>query len=287
MSSSPQKLTLQQFPNKKADARQHSKAKIIPCASSEASDGKGYLDRQGMSAMPLTFCAVSQTDVKVPLRLLCYGDSLTAGFFDNGQRFEPYGRTLTKMLRTLGVPCEVLVCGLSGLTAQEMLTKANKQVLSDVAGCQGKGLHRILHDIEHFDAVLIMAGTNDLSCGNRAESIFELVRSLHSVCHACKIPTVALAPPSAKIAPLTWQQERHKLCHLLVEWASSCPWVVQATDVSEIVPIEGTERTNARLSLWDSDGLHFSPAGSQLLGAALAHKIKESPLQDNVRIRMG
>jgi len=258
--------------NKKVGSGLCTETKIMQCSSSEVVLDQGCLHRKDVSAMPLAFCARSRSNLTIPSRLLCYGDSLTIGFFDNGQSFEPYGRTLARTLSNLGMSSEVQVCGLSGLTAQEMLTKAHKGVICGAAGCQGKGLRRILSDEERFDAVLIMAGTNDLGCGYSAEAVFEYVRSLHGICHANNIPTIALAPPSAKKAPLTWEQERQKLSSLLMEWASASPWVVWAADANEIVPNNGSGRT--RVAFRDPDGLHLSAAGSQQLGKVLAHSIK-------------
>ena len=40
-------------------------------------------------------------------RILCYGDSLTAGFWASGQKFEPYAKTLKKELESLGINAEI------------------------------------------------------------------------------------------------------------------------------------------------------------------------------------
>lgn len=228
----------------------------------------GSFHRKDISPMPLTFREVSASKLDKPLRLLCYGDSLTIGFFNSGKNFEPYGKTLAKVLSSLGVPCEVLVCGLSGLTAQELYTKANKRTLRDVVGCQGMGLCEILNDKEPVDMVLIMAGTNDLGQSQTAATIFEYVRGLHGICHANNIPTVALAPPSVRKMPSTRKQQRQELASLISKWASSTPGVVWTADVDGILPQNETNFT-----LWDTDGLHFSVRGSQLLGAVIAQRI--------------
>ena len=38
-------------------------------------------------------------DPPAPLRILCYGDSLTAGFWESGLRQSPYSRRLSERLR--------------------------------------------------------------------------------------------------------------------------------------------------------------------------------------------
>jgi lysophospholipase L1-like esterase len=47
--------------------------------------------------------------------ILCFGDSLTAGYFANGSEFHPYAGTLQ---RILGRAALVEHCGLSGWTAK-------------------------------------------------------------------------------------------------------------------------------------------------------------------------
>ena len=47
--------------------------------------------------------------------ILCFGDSLTAGYFANGSEFHPYAGTLQ---RILGRATLVEHCGLSGWTAK-------------------------------------------------------------------------------------------------------------------------------------------------------------------------
>jgi len=201
--------------------------------------------------------------------VLCYGDSLTIGYFNNGRSFEPYGRTLARTLSSLGVHCEVSVCGFIGLTAQQLLTNADSETLKDVIGCQGMGLRKLLNDNRTFDVVLIMAGTNDL--GNKRQTpkaILENIQGLHEICHASKIPTIALAPPPAKQVPSEWNHKQHELCSLVLDWANTSPSMPVAVDVGGIVPINGVERTTH--CYWDTDGLHFSGAGSKQLGASLA-----------------
>ena len=64
--------------------------------------------------------------------ILCYGDSLTAGYFSNGAEFHPYAGTLQ---RTLGRAALVEHCGLSGWTAKREYL-ALRQVCCSHVRCQ-------------------------------------------------------------------------------------------------------------------------------------------------------
>merc|ERR1719253_877807 len=158
-------------------------------------------------------------------RILAFGDSLTAGFFANGQRFAPYAAALVESLLP-SAAADVWVCGLSGLKASELGSKLDAQEIRDVAGRQGKGLRRILAEQGPFDLAIIMAGTNDVGDASMSpESIVTSVRSLHAACHSVGVRTVALSVPpsyasvqSPKQDPL-YQGRWQKVNQLLGEWA--------------------------------------------------------------------
>eukprot|EP00971_Amphidinium_carterae_P332744 6467042-Amphidinium_carterae.1 len=68
------------------------------------------------------------------------------------------------------LPWQVTHCGLSGLTAEELLAKQGAPAIRDVCGSVGKGLACMLSEAPQ-DLVLIMLGTNDLGKGTHPEHI--------------------------------------------------------------------------------------------------------------------
>jgi len=195
-------------------------------------------------------------------RILCYGDSLTAGFFSEGQYFEPYGRTMVEQIGAAGRSCEVTVCGLNGLTAAEMAC-AMGSTLVDVCGIHWKGLARVLKEDGPFDLAIIMAGTNDLPNVVRRQALSQNIRCLHAVCHEHGVPTLALAPPPIPKMSALWEVERQLLVRRLEAELMALRYTVACVDPAEIVHA-------ANASLWDADGLHFSQLGSCALGLGLA-----------------
>lgn len=215
--------------------------------------------------MPIVFR--SQSPAGSPkYSILCYGDSLTAGFCDKGMKFEPYGRTLAKMLGTLlKVPCEVLVCGHSGHTASEMVANMDQTTITDVGGQVGKGLRRSLMEMSRpLDLALLMTGTNDIGKGVEPSAVLEDIIKLHEICRQHGVPSMALSPPPI---PMNTDAEatRRQLRDLLAMW-SSAGHVEGFVDPGQLVP------SNCPKS-WDPDRLHFSPEGSQLLGQQLANAV--------------
>ncbi len=98
------------------------------------------------------------------LRILCFGDSLTAGYTRYGLEFHPYADHLRVGLQHMlsSSDIEIIVAGFSG-----------DQV-------QGGYLPRIKAKCANtetpFDWIIIMGGTNDLGYGQSPDKIYEGLR---------------------------------------------------------------------------------------------------------------
>jgi len=200
-------------------------------------------------------------------RILCYGDSNTAGFCAGGRNFVPYGHSLSKGLAAVGSPCEVSLCGLNGLCGDELAAKLDSPAIKDTCGFFGKGLARIMSEEGHQDLVIIMVGTNDLGKGASPESIMPHVRTLHAACHDQRVPTIALAPPVILSGPS--RIARPRFARLLADFKNATQGVVGFFDVETMCS------RSAWSGFWESDQLHFSPAGSRELGRLLAPKVSK------------
>jgi len=207
-------------------------------------------------------------------RVLCFGDSLTAGFCSSGAMFRPYGEVMAEKMD--GV--DVSVCGMSGRTTEDMLVDQESMATTDCAGVGhvGKGLVRILQD-DPLDVALILSGTNDLGqslCKLHisAQLIFDRIKRLHSICHSSGVPTVALIPPTIMHGPCRAMQR--KLSALIETWAKSEPMVLGHFDIEKLVPRGG--------HLWDSDGIHMSFAGQTQLGSTMAKLLRSLLLSTSI-----
>lgn len=185
---------------------------------------------------------------------------------------------------------DVWVCGLSALTAEEMTGKLEAREIIDGTGRTGIGLKRILKQMQPFDLALIMAGTNDLGrsmCNDLADIDVSVDRMLddlcylHEVCHYQGVRTVAMSVPPNKGAlkskqyRLRWEMLNTKLQN----WAESVEGVALFVDTGALVPFADND-LGGRGKLWESDGLHFTSAGSLQLGRGLAPLV--APLLRNL-----
>ncbi len=92
------------------------------------------------------------------LKILCYGDSLTAGFHAWGRAFLPYGQVLKQRL---GPGCQVDWLGYNGWTTAQMVASVDDQEARDVTRHIWPGLNVMLNKTQ-YDLAIVMAGTNDL-----------------------------------------------------------------------------------------------------------------------------
>ena len=201
-------------------------------------------------------------------RLLCYGDSLTAGYTmltPYTREYEPWAPHLAK---ALGLQVDAV--GLSGWTTQQMLDHQHSSACTDICGEPRPGLATLLGGGHRFSTVIIMAGTNDLGVA-APERIFANLKALHEVCHTAGARTVALSVPQSKAAvgggPAFVNERRERVNALLAEFAKGHP---RCTHVAIDVEVPWA----ADSPLWEPDGLHFSKEGYAELARKLAPRLR-------------
>jgi len=199
-----------------------------------------------------------------PCRILCYGDSNTAGYNNQGRSYNPYAESLVEALNIGGARCEVGICGLNGYTAQEFVAYLDEPFFEDGAGNVGKGLRRIIEEDGPIDLVIIMLGTNDLGRGLHPVGIAKDVADLHAACHNLGVPSVALAPPGSLTRgdAVRLRDLRRNVVDLLPSYLEGTDGLLAYFDAEELVP-------RGPGGYWEPDEIHLSPAGSQRLGRRL------------------
>eukprot|EP00980_Cylindrotheca_fusiformis_P023931 scaffold11212_cov121-Cylindrotheca_fusiformis.AAC.10 len=132
-----------------------------------------------------------------PFRILCFGDSLTAGAYPPKFRNFQYAPHLENALLLnnsdqLPKPgIAVWHKGFPGWTSRKLLERANGQ----------DGLGTLIHKIKNpsLSLVILLAGTNDLGQTQSASEIADSVISLHQFCFNQNVPmTIAIGIPPSK-----------------------------------------------------------------------------------------
>eukprot|EP01006_Ploeotia_vitrea_P012588 TRINITY_DN33286_c0_g1_i1.p1 TRINITY_DN33286_c0_g1~~TRINITY_DN33286_c0_g1_i1.p1 ORF type:complete len:230 (+),score=29.59 TRINITY_DN33286_c0_g1_i1:64-690(+) len=198
--------------------------------------------------------------------ILCFGDSLTAGYHHHGTAFHPYKESLVDTLGN-GVTAEAI--GFSGWRTGEMVSKADSPKATDVCDMEWPGLRHALKQ-QQYTHCIIMGGTNDLADMVPADTLFGNLMKLHQMCHSAGVKTVALPiPPSKWLTPSLEQpyKIREEVNQRLKEWATTeekAVWV----DMTQYIPY------SAESGHWEPDGLHMSKEGYVHFGKKLADELK-------------
>jgi lysophospholipase L1-like esterase len=192
--------------------------------------------------------------------IICFGDSLTAGFqsptpqHPGGQQ-TPYGRFLQEWL---GPSIEVRVSGICGELTGEMAMRFRQDVLR----------YRPRH-------VVVLGGTNDLGWNARPDEIMRNLVKMYELARASEIVPVPVTVPSVRVdvggggpeaeAWLEEHLERRRVLNGLIRdyaVAKRLPWVDLFTATAD-------RETRQLAAPYSNDGLHLTTAGYRLLARLL------------------
>jgi len=196
--------------------------------------------------------------------IVCFGDSLTAGFqsptADNPHGIvTPYGRFLQELT---GPAVRVSVSGICGELTGEMTKRFRLAVLA----------HQPTH-------VVILGGTNDLGWNALPEDIMRNLIKMYELAAAAGIEPVPVTVPSIRVGDDLRSEEgcrwfaahldrRHQLNTLILRYAESKRLV--AFDLFAATAEPETQQLAARYS---NDGLHLTTAGYRLVAERLYQEV--------------
>ena len=208
------------------------------------------------------------TTVSKPFQILCFGDSLTEGYYvhhdeTNGYQYlimHPYAQSLMNELNTNPIPdgYDSISCnpiGFSGYkTSQlEKLMENNKdEYLLDV------------------DMMIVMSGTNDIATTN-LDDVIDSLTSIHQHAWDRGIPTIAMTIPESRVTtrPGRFMDRRIEMNRMIQTHVSTKNNLCHFVDNSKFVPYH----VDSENPLWGKDGLHMNIDGYTKFGYLLSSHI--------------
>ena len=196
--------------------------------------------------------------------VLCFGDSLTAGFQSPSQNNPagdetPYGVFLQEMI---GPSMQVAISGICGELTGEMVMRFRQDVLR----------RRPTH-------VIILGGTNDLGWNAQAQDIMRNLVKMYEQARADQIVPVPVTVPSIRVDGadesqdgLSWISEhltrRRELNALIVQYADS-----HQLPSIDLFGATVEPRTQHLAEIYSNDGLHLTTAGYRKLAQLVYEQV--------------
>ncbi len=202
-----------------------------------------------------------------PLLIICFGDSLTAGFQsptreNPGGKETPYGNFLQE---SLGGIAEVRVSGICGQVTAEMVGRFQRDV------------------VDHKpDYVPILGGTNDLGWATPLQDIMRNLFVMYEHALACGSTPIAVTIPSIRIEgtkcsreELEWVADhlarRSKLNRSIREYAAS-----KSIPCVDLFGITAEPADGQLAASYSNDGIHLTTAGYRIFAELVTQVLKTS-----------
>ncbi|CEJ55729.1 hypothetical protein PMG11_01967 [Penicillium brasilianum] len=190
--------------------------------------------------------------------ILCFGDSLTAGWYKYGLEYHPYAKKLHECLQA-AFPTTDIMIEVDGVPG-DLVTSPPGSFLSRIQGrCATK----------KYDWVIVLGGTNDLGYGNGPDKIYSALQESWNVVLATGGKVLALTVPECAAESAILDQRRAQLNSAILAHQAERFY---AFDLKSQIPYRAATQT-FRDEIFD-DGLHLTPAGYDLMGSLVgAHLI--------------
>jgi lysophospholipase L1-like esterase len=200
----------------------------------------------------------------IAVTIICFGDSLTAGFQspsleDPVGQETPYGRFLQEWL---GPSVDVRITGICGELTSEMAMRFRRDVLQ--------------HRPEY---VVVLGGTNDLGWNARPGDIMKNLVKMYELARASDIRPVPVTVPSVRVElggagpeAEAWLKEhlerRRVLNGLIRDYAVSKDLAWADLFTATVDPA-----TRQLAAAYSNDGLHLTTSGYRLLARLLYDRV--------------
>ncbi|KAL4888790.1 SGNH hydrolase [Aspergillus ambiguus] len=188
------------------------------------------------------------------ISILCFGNSLTAGYHQFGLDYHPYAWKLEEKLKA-AFPSHTFQVDVDGLPGDLVIHPPGRFL---------PRLQRRCAEIS-YDWVIVLGATNDLGHGYPCARIFPALQDAWHVALGAGAKVLALTVPECAAVSNRLDDKRGELNSQILGYQCE---KFHAFDLHPKVPYHSATE-EFRKTIWD-DGLHLTPAGYDLVGSVIA-----------------
>ncbi|CAD6568362.1 MAG: hypothetical protein ASARMPREDX12_001382 [Alectoria sarmentosa] len=195
-----------------------------------------------------------------PIRILCFGASITAGWNQLGLRYYPYASTLEARLKEAlpNAHFSIQVDGMPGDTV--------------IQGQYTKRLHSLISTaVTTYDWIIIQGGGNDLASCREPEEIFNALKKVWGLAFEAGSKVVALTVTNTVDESEGLARKYNALNRLIVSGEHEKLYCV---DVAQMLPPATMENVTIG-KIYDRDGVHLGRKGYEMMGNVIASSLVE------------
>lgn len=224
------------------------------------------------------FCLASAADLKI----LVFGDSLTAGLSSTHQFFtihHPYAIKLYELLREKLPPTTNITISNGGVSGDMVVDAMHQQLVGGRQDNMQMRLDRWLNESEvngtRYDWVTLMGGINDIgmAIGKNASQIMSGLEKMYERIsrHKARLLAMTTMSLSASDKPFFAQkeEERQKLNRLIRHWVATGSAIKDEKARPVLVDMDQLIKYTNSSTLFCVDGLHLSPEGYDKMGTEI------------------
>ncbi|KAK4197794.1 SGNH hydrolase-type esterase domain-containing protein [Triangularia verruculosa] len=192
------------------------------------------------------------------LRILCFGDSLTAGYSDLGCIYHPYHAKMGQML-AMAFPDHDITIVERGDIGDTVKTGFLTRMQECLPPSKNKS------DKPPYDWVIVLGGTNDIAFAVPPQDIFKKLTEVWDVplrrgCKVLALTVPDVMSPEGKLKT-RGDADRKVLNDLIIEYHKPNLHVYDLHDALSLTKMSPTDRKKYR-----NDHVHFTPTGYDLIG---------------------
>ena len=196
--------------------------------------------------------------MSTPIRILCFGASITAGWNQLGLRYHPYSNTLEARLKE-ALPDSHFSIQVDGLPGDTVLE-----------GQYTKRLHSLMRTATAaYDIIIIQGGGNDLIFCREPDEILDGLKDVWRIAYDAGSKVVALTVTKTVGANDVLARKYDALNRLVVGVEHE---KLYSVDVSNMLP-PATKENVVVGKIYDRDGVHLGKKGYEMMGEAIASSL--------------